>query len=207
MLPFAAPITLVSVTDPLNVSFANTLNVTGSSSAVVTVSSATSATGFTVTFTVAIEGAEWAIPSHDILMGFQNVTKNYYMPDLRQPASYQEVLINKAKWDALPKDLQAIVKWAGMAEIIRMTAYSVDQDSKAIEELEKKHGVKIVRTPDDVLKAQLPAIDKVYEVEAQKNPYFAKVLKSQKDFASRAVPHAQKIRPPIEVVVAHYWKK
>ena len=155
----------------------------------------------------AIEGAEWAIPSHDILMGFQNVTKNYYMPDLRQPASYQEVLINKAKWDALPKDLQAIVKWAGMAEIIRMTAYSVDQDSKAIEELEKKHGVKILKTPDDVLKAQLPAIDKVYEAEAQKNPFFAKVLKSQKDFASRAVPHAQKIRPPIEVVVAHYWKK
>ena len=103
----------------------------------------------------AIEGAEWAIPSHDILMGFQNVTKNYYMPDLRQPASYQEVLINKAKWDALPKDLQAIVKWAGMAEIIRMTAYSVDQDSKAVEELEKKHGVKILKTPADVLKAQL----------------------------------------------------
>jgi TRAP-type mannitol/chloroaromatic compound transport system substrate-binding protein len=81
----------------------------------------------------AIEGAEWAIPSHDILMGFQNVTKYYYMPDLRQPASYQEVLINKGKWDALPKDLQAIVKWAGMAEIIRMTSYSVDLDSKAVE--------------------------------------------------------------------------
>ena len=43
----------------------------------------------------AIEGAEWAVPSHDILMGFHNVAKNYYMPDLRQPASYQEVLINK----------------------------------------------------------------------------------------------------------------
>ena len=50
-------------------------------------------------------------------------------------ASYQEIIINKPKWEALPKDLQAIVKWAGMAEIIRMTAYSVDQDSKAIEEL------------------------------------------------------------------------
>ena len=154
-----------------------------------------------------VDGAEWAIPSHDILMGFQNVTKYYYMPDLRQPASYQEIIVNKAKWDALPKDFQAIVKWAGMAEIIRMTAYSVDQDSKAIEELEKKHGVKVLRTPADVLKAQVEAIDKVYEVEAQKNPFFAKVLKSQKDFASRAVPHAQKIRPPIEVVVAHYWKK
>jgi TRAP-type mannitol/chloroaromatic compound transport system substrate-binding protein len=140
-------------------------------------------------------------------MGFQNVTKNYYMPDLRQPASYQEIIVNKNKWDALPSDLKAIVKWAGMAEIIRMTAYSVDVDSKAIVELEKKYGVKIERTPDDVLKAQVQAIDKVYEAEAQKNPFFAKVLKSQKDFASRAVPHAQKIRPPIEVVVAHYWKK
>jgi hypothetical protein len=33
------------------------------------------------------------------------------------------------------------------------------------------------------------------------------VLKSQKDFAQRAVPHAQAIRPPIEVVVEHYWKQ
>jgi TRAP-type mannitol/chloroaromatic compound transport system substrate-binding protein len=129
------------------------------------------------------------------------------MPDLRQPASYQEVTINRRKRDELPKDLQAIVKWASWAEVIRMTAYSVDQDSKAAEELEKKHGVKIMKTPDDVLKAQVAAIDKVYETEAQKNPFFAKVLKSQKDFASRAVPHAQKIRPPIDVIVAHYWKK
>ena len=154
-----------------------------------------------------VDGAEWAIPSHDIMMGFQNVTKNYYMPDLRQPASYQEIIVNKAKWEALPKDLQAIVKYAGMAEIIRMTAFSVDQDSKAAEELQTKFGVKIQRTPADVLQAQVVAIDKVYQVEAQKNPFFARVLKHQKDFASRAVPHAQKMRPPIEVVVAHYFKK
>jgi TRAP-type mannitol/chloroaromatic compound transport system substrate-binding protein len=155
----------------------------------------------------AVEGAEWAIPSHDIVVGFQNVTKFYYMPDLRQPASYQEVTINRKKWDELPKDLQAIVKWASLAEIIRMTAYSVDLDSKAVDELEKKHGVKILTTPPDVLKAQVAAIDKVYEAEAQKNPFFAKVLKSQRDFAQRAVPHAQKIRPPIDVVIAHYFKK
>jgi len=154
-----------------------------------------------------VDGAEWAVPGHDILMGFQNVAKNYYMPDFRQPASYQEVLINRKKWDELPKDLQAIVKAASNAEIIRMTAYSIDLDSKAAEELEKKHGVQIRRTPPDVLKAQVAAIDKVYEAEAQKNPYFAKVLKSQKDFAARTVPHGQRIRPPIDVVIAHYFKK
>jgi TRAP-type mannitol/chloroaromatic compound transport system substrate-binding protein len=155
----------------------------------------------------AVDGAEWAIPSHDILMGFQNVTKNYYMPDLRQPASYQEVLINRKKWDELPKDLQAIVKHASNAEIIRMTAYSVDLDGKAADEFEKKFGVQIRRTPPDVLKAQIEAIDKVYDVEAKKNPFFAKVLKSQKEFAERTVPHSQRIRPPIDVIVSHYWKK
>jgi TRAP-type mannitol/chloroaromatic compound transport system substrate-binding protein len=155
----------------------------------------------------AVDGAEWAIPSHDILMGFQTVSKLLYMPDLRQPASYQEIIIRKNKWDELPPDLKAIVKWAGMAEIIRMTAFSVDADSKAAEDFEKKHGVQIKQTPPDVLKAQVAAIDKVYEAEAAKNPFFAKVLKSQKDFAARAVPHAQRIRPPIEVVVSHYWGK
>ncbi|MGH7365356.1 MAG: TRAP transporter substrate-binding protein [Candidatus Rokuibacteriota bacterium] len=154
----------------------------------------------------AVDGAEWAVPSHDIIMGFQGISKNYYMPDLRQPASSQGIIVNKTKWDALPKDLQAIVKYAGMAEIIRMTAYSVDQDSKAAEELEKKHGVKIRRTPEDVLKAQIEAIDKVYEVEAKKNPYFAKVLKHQRDFAARTVPHSQRIRPPIDVIAGHYFK-
>ena len=155
----------------------------------------------------AVDGAEWAIPSHDILMGLHNVTKYLYMPDLRQPASYQEVLIGKRKWDELPADLKAIVKWACLAEIIRMTAYSVDLDGKAAEEFERRHGVQIRRTPPDVLKAQLEAIDKVYEAEAKKNPFFARVLSSQREFAQRVVPHAQRIRPPIDMVVQHYWRQ
>jgi TRAP-type mannitol/chloroaromatic compound transport system substrate-binding protein len=155
----------------------------------------------------AIDGAEWAIPSHDILIGFQNVAKYYYMPDLRQPASYQEVLINREKWDALPADLKAIVKYACWAEIIRMTAVSVDQDSKAAQELVTKHGVQIVQTPPDVSKAQVEAMDKVFEAEAQKNAFFAKVLNSQREFAKRAVPHAQRIRAPLDLLNQHYWSK
>jgi TRAP-type mannitol/chloroaromatic compound transport system substrate-binding protein len=155
----------------------------------------------------AIDGAEWAIPSHDILIGFQNVAKYYYMPDLRQPASYQELLINKEKWEALPADLKAIVKYACWAEIIRMTAVSVDQDSKAAQELVAKHGVQIVQTPPDVSKAQVEAMDRVFEAEAQKNPFFARVLNSQREFAKRAVPHAQRIRAPLEILNQHYWGK
>jgi TRAP-type mannitol/chloroaromatic compound transport system substrate-binding protein len=154
-----------------------------------------------------IDGAEWAIPSHDILMGFHNITKYYYMPDMRQPPGIQEFLINKTKWDELPADLKAIVKNALLAEIMRMNNASIDQESKAITELADKHGVKIMRTPEDVLKAQLPAMDKVYDEEAKKNPFFSKVLASQREFAQRVVPHAARMRPPLERAVEHYWSK
>ena len=153
----------------------------------------------------AVDGAEWAIPSHDILIGFHNVTKYYYMPDLRQPASLQDLLINTSVWEALPDDLKAIVRSACLAEIIRMAAVSVDMESKAVAELTGRYGVEIMKTPDDVLKAELEAMDKVFEVESAKNPFFARVLESQRTFAERAVPHARRLRPPMEIVVPHYW--
>ena len=152
-----------------------------------------------------IDGAEWGIPSHDILMGFHNVTKVYYMPDMRQPPAVHEFLINKSKWDELTPDLRAIVRNAAMAEIIRFTAVTIDLDGKAAAELQEKHGVKFMRTPDEVFKAQLEAIDKVFETESAKNPFFKRVLDSQRQFAKLAVPNAARIRPPLERAVEHYW--
>jgi TRAP-type mannitol/chloroaromatic compound transport system substrate-binding protein len=154
-----------------------------------------------------IDGAEWAIPSRDIVMGFQQAAKFYYMPSFRQPPTYHELIVNKKKWDELPKDLQAIVKYATLAEITRLSAYTVDQDSKAADELETKHGVKILRTPDEVLRAELDGIDKAFEAEAQKNPFFAKVLAAQREYAKKTVAHAQKMTPPMELAVKHYWQK
>jgi TRAP-type mannitol/chloroaromatic compound transport system substrate-binding protein len=153
-----------------------------------------------------IDGAEWGIPSQDIQMGFHNITKFYYMPDMRQPPVAHELLINKTKWDELSPDLKAIVVHATRSEVLRNAAVSIDLDSKAAVELQEKHGVKIMKTPDEVFKAQLEAIDKVFEAEAARNPFFKRVLDSQREFAKRAVPHAARIRPPLERAVEHYWK-
>jgi TRAP-type mannitol/chloroaromatic compound transport system substrate-binding protein len=154
-----------------------------------------------------IDAAEWAIPSRDIVMGFHNAAKYYYMPSFRQPPTFHELIISKKRWDELTPDLQAIVKYACLAEITRLNAVIVDQDSKAAEELVTKHGVQIARTPDDVLRAELDAISKVLESEAQKNPFFARVLASQREFARRAVPHAQRMRPPMDAAVKHFGPK
>ena len=153
-----------------------------------------------------IDGAEWAIPSRDIVIGFQHAAKYYYMPSFRQPPTFHELIISRKRWAELPPDLQAIVKYATMAEITRLSAYTVDQDSQAAEELASKHGVQIARTPDEILRAELDAIDKTLEAEAQKNPFFARVLRSQREYAKKTVPHAQKLTPPMDIAVRHYWQ-
>lgn len=154
-----------------------------------------------------IDGAEWAIPSRDIVIGFQQAAKYYYMPSFRQPPTFHELIVNRKKWAELPPDLQAIVKYATLAEITRLAAYTVDQDSRAAEELAAKHGVKILRTPDEILRAELDAIDKVLDAEAQKNPFFARVLSSQREYARKTVAHAQRMTPPMDIAVRHYWPK
>jgi TRAP-type mannitol/chloroaromatic compound transport system substrate-binding protein len=154
-----------------------------------------------------IDGAEWAIPSRDIVIGFQQAAKFYYMPSFRQPPTYHELIVNRKKWAELPPDLQAIVKYATMAEITRLAAFTVDQDSQAAADLATKYGVQILRTPDEILRAELDAIDKTLEAEAQKNPFFARVLSSQREYARKTVVHGQKMTPPMELAVRHYWQK
>jgi TRAP-type mannitol/chloroaromatic compound transport system substrate-binding protein len=152
-----------------------------------------------------IDGAEWAIPSRDMVIGFQQAAKYYYMPSFRQPPTYHELIVNRKKWAELPPDLQAIVKYAALAEITRLSAYTVDQDSQAAQELASKHGVNVLRTPDEILRAELQGIDKFFESESQRNPFFAKVLTAQREYAKKTVSHAQKMTPPMDMAVKHYW--
>ena len=153
-----------------------------------------------------IDGAEWAIPSRDMVIGFQQAAKYYYMPSFRQPPTYHELIVNRKKWMELPADLQAIVKYAALAEITRLSAYTVDQDSQAAHDLASKHGVNFRRTPDEILRAELEGIDKFFESESQRNPFFAKVLSAQREYAKKTVSHAQKMTPPMELAVKHYWQ-
>ena len=50
--------------------------------------------------------------------------------------------------------------------------------------LKKKAKVKVYRTPESVMKKQLDAWDKILP-DLEKDPFFAKVVKSQKEFAYR----------------------
>lgn len=154
-----------------------------------------------------IDGAEFSVPAVDKTLGFHNVAKYYVMPSFHQPANYMDLLINQKRWDELPADLKAIVRSAALAEIPRFAAWLLDADSKVIQELREQHRVNVVRTPDEILQAQLNASTKVLEEQAKKNPFLAKVLEHQREFARRVVDYQRKIRPPLEMAAKHYWDR
>jgi TRAP-type mannitol/chloroaromatic compound transport system substrate-binding protein len=63
----------------------------------------------------------------------------------------------------------------------------IDRNSKDYIELKTKDKIAFYKTPDSILRAQLEAWDKVVAAKSKENPFFQKVLASQRAFAERAV--------------------
>jgi len=152
-----------------------------------------------------IDAAEFSDPSSDMAMGFQDVRKFYHMPGIHQPTGIMELLIGKKHWDALPADLRAIVETASMAETIHFTVKMLDQNSKDLNTLVTKHGVKVIETPREIMLDVLKAWDKVAEKYTKDNPFFARVFESQKKWAERIVPYRRIGHPPYDLAADYYW--
>lgn len=152
-----------------------------------------------------IDAGEWSDPSADMSLGFQDVRKFYHMPGIHQPTGMMEVLINKKKWDKLPDDLKAIVKYAAMSEALEFSLLMLHRNSLDLMTLINKHGVTVVQTPREILLEVLKAWDRVAEKEAKKNPFFAKVLASQKKWAERVVAYRRVGHPPYDLAAEYYW--
>jgi TRAP-type mannitol/chloroaromatic compound transport system substrate-binding protein len=133
-----------------------------------------------------IEGAEFNNPSSDRLLGFPDVSKDYMLQSYHQMAEVFEITFNKTKFDALAPDLQAILKYATESASADMSWKAMDRYSKDLEAMKAEQGVKVHRTPEVVLKAQLAAWDRLIAAQSQE-PFFAKVIESQKAWTKRVV--------------------
>jgi len=134
-----------------------------------------------------IDAAEFNNPSSDILLGFPDVAKFYMTQSNHQQCEALEIIFNKTKYDALPGEIRAILRYAGLAATADNFAWAHDRYSKDLEEI-KKRGVQVIKTPDSVLNAQLAAWDRVL-AEQTKEPFFKKVVDSQKAWNKRVVPY------------------
>jgi TRAP-type mannitol/chloroaromatic compound transport system substrate-binding protein len=154
-----------------------------------------------------IDGAEWNNTSADRIMGLPDVSKTYMLQSHHQPCEYLEWQFKKTKYDALPKDLQSILRHSVMAQSADMTWKFQDWNSKDLVEMREKQKVRTVKTPKAVLEAQLKAWDALIEEKGKNNPFWQKVTESQKAWAQRVVSWQKEVYVDGGQAYEHFFKK
>jgi len=130
----------------------------------------------------ALDATEWVGPYNDLAFGFHKVAKYYYYPGWHEPGTALEAIINKEAFEALPKDLQAIVKNACKLANHEMLAEYTARNNDALQTLIKEHNVQIRRFPDDVLEKLRTLSEEVVKEVAAKDEFAKKVYDSYSRF-------------------------
>ena len=132
-----------------------------------------------------IDAFEFNNPTSDMRFGAQDVIKNYMMGSYHQAMEFFEIAINKKKWAAIPKDLQAILQYAAEAASSSNYWTAMENYSKDLQDLITKHKVNVLRTPKSIFTEQLKAWDVLTKRLSDEDPFFARVVESQRTFARR----------------------
>jgi TRAP-type mannitol/chloroaromatic compound transport system substrate-binding protein len=136
-----------------------------------------------------IDGAELNNPSSDLAAGLPEVAKFYMLGSHHRQVEVFEVIFNKAKHDALPAEMKSILRHAALSSSTDQLGMAYERYPKDLEEI-KKRGVNVVQTNESVLNEQLAAWDRLIAAYS-KDPFFAKVIASQKAWVKRTQPYLQ----------------
>lgn len=132
-----------------------------------------------------IDAAEFVGPFQDRRLGLHKAAKFYYTTGWHESATVSELLINKAAWQTLPKDLQAIVQNAAAACNVISEAWCQKANAEAMEDLIKNQKVIAKPLPEGVIKALRTETDKVLAEAVAKDPMTKKVHDSYMTFMAK----------------------
>ncbi len=152
-----------------------------------------------------IDAAEFNNPTSDRDFGMQDVSKNYMLASYHQSQEFFECTFNKKKYDSLAPELQAILKYASEAESSDFYWNNTKRYADDLVKLTTEQGVKATRTPDSVMAAQLVAWDKVVDRISGDDPFFAKVIESQKAYAKNVMGYLNLNQPDYKLAYKHYF--
>lgn len=146
---------------------------------------------FTALQTGTIDATEWVGPYNDLAFGLFRAAKYYYYPGWHETGSVLEGLVNKAAYDALPQDLQAIIEIACQAANLDMLAEFMFYNAQAFRTLVEEHGVEVRPFPDEVMREFHKLTLEYMDEESAKDALFAKVWASYRAYynAVRPVSH------------------
>ncbi len=137
---------------------------------------------FTSLQTGAIDATEWVGPYNDLAFGLHNAATYYYHSGWHEPGTVLEFIVNKEAFDALPKDLQAIVEVATRAVNQDMLDEYTARNNNAMQQLINEHNVDVRPLPEDVLAALRLATAEVLAEKSAENADFARIYQSYKSF-------------------------
>jgi TRAP-type mannitol/chloroaromatic compound transport system substrate-binding protein len=152
-----------------------------------------------------LEAAEFNNATSDRVLGFPDVSKVCMLQSYHQNAEQFEIMFNKAKYDALPEKMKAIIANAVEAASQDMQWKAIDRYSQDYIELQTKDNVKFYKTPDPILQRQLEIYDDVVKKKAAENPLFKEIVESQLAFAKRATQWEQDTVVNRRMAFAHYF--
>ncbi|MFV0245088.1 MAG: TRAP transporter substrate-binding protein [Qingshengfaniella sp.] len=126
-----------------------------------------------------LDAAEFVGPYNDLALGFYQVAKNYYFPSFVEPGLATEIVVDKAKYQALPDDLQAIVRDCAQAEYDQVACDFYANDPRALQTLINDHGVNVRQFPDEIIEAgAVAATELLTELRESNDPLTQKTAES-----------------------------
>ena len=135
-----------------------------------------------------IDATEWVGPLHDLRLGLNRAARYYYYPGWHEPGTELELLVNKARWEGLPADLQQIVKQAAAATSAWTFSALEYLNSHALKELSTKKNVQVLPFPAEVMEELRAITRQTLEGEADKDPEFKRVYEAYLAFQETYQP-------------------
>ena len=152
-----------------------------------------------------IDCAEWVGGVEDLRLGLPQVWKYHYTPGMHESNSMLELIMNGDVWKGLTPAQQDAVRTATFDTFVRWGIKWQKQNADAIEEMRTKHGTQILRTPPEILIEFMKTWDKMAVEESAKDPFFKKVLESQRVYAAKVVPAKRFMFPPYSFAANYYF--
>ncbi|WP_076534579.1 TRAP transporter substrate-binding protein [Roseovarius nanhaiticus] len=126
-----------------------------------------------------LDAAEFVGPYNDLALGFHQVAKHYYLSSFVEPGLATEIVVDKAKYQELPDDLQALVRDVAQAEYEMVSSDFIANDPRALQTLINDHGVQVHQFPDDIMEAGAKgAKELIEELRADSDPLVQKTTES-----------------------------
>ncbi|MBW7997166.1 MAG: TRAP transporter substrate-binding protein [Candidatus Glassbacteria bacterium] len=152
-----------------------------------------------------IEAFEFNNPTSDSRFGAHDVSKIYMLGSYHQAAEFFEIIFNKDTFNRLAAEQKAILKYAAEAASSANFFTGMDNYSRDLQWLKNEQGVKVIRTPQAVMNDQLDAWDNMIAKLEAEDPFFKKVLKSQKAFAHRVAYYELLNSADYKLAYDHYF--